>query len=199
MAKDKASSSKRRRRTFPWLGVFGATLIFLSWVFQNKTVADATGKRLYLERSQLAIDLQQMRMEHWNAIYLQEKSKPQPSDKIVRVAALKTLQSYGNIVAWSSARLQTNPLKAESDIAEKNAVQRAMETSTTAEIEADLTKSFQLENELHIAGEFASRFNAAYTDVTSTENMFTLLFLATYILGSILVGFEFMFKIQHDQ
>ena len=208
MAREKQPSAQRASQVklggswyqrFPWIAVLGSILIFVSWVFENKYANEATEERLRLERSQMAIDLQQIRMEQWQILYLQEKSKPDPDQKIVMAAAFKALQSYANLVSWSFARVRDAQSEAARDIQDKNQVQdnliRRYKAGDVAALEEDLKNVATIESQLGIAKKLSEKFNEKYAKVTARKERITWIFLAAYVLGSVMVGVDFMLKL----
>jgi len=177
-------------------------LVFLSWVFQNYFATQATEQRLRLERSQLAIDLQQSRMEQWHILYLQEKSKQEPDANTLTAASFKTLQSYLNVAAWSSVRLRENPADENADVQEKYKVHERLVTlyksGNLEALEDDLRTVIALESQLRISDIFSDEFRKRYARVEEREKRLTWLFVFTYALGSVMIGADFMLKLRRD-
>jgi hypothetical protein len=184
-------------RRFPWLPVLGSILIFVSWVFQYKYASEATEERLRLERTQTAIDLQQLRLDQWNILYLQEMSKKDADQKVILAATFKQLQSSLNLTAWSSARVD-DPAQAAQDIAEKKQAEaRLMELYKAGNFQAldsDLKKSVTIENEFNLTETLNNAFSRKYSQLVADERLKTWIFLATFILGSVMIGVDFMWR-----
>ncbi|MBA7657099.1 hypothetical protein ES703_65030 [subsurface metagenome] len=89
----------RLREYFPWLAVLGSILVFASWILQNRFTADVMQERTRLQNSQTVIDLEQLRMEQWQIMYLTEKRKQNPDPEILLPSVFKALQAYLNLSA----------------------------------------------------------------------------------------------------
>ena len=188
-----------RWRQLPWLGIVGAILIFLSWVFQNKLANDATAERLRLERAQLAIDLQQMRMNLWEIAYLQEKSKDRPNNDVLLAAAFKALQSRLNLFAWSFAAIRDDEASISRDITEKNFIQENLierfKQRNLQQLENDLSESAKIEDKHRLASTLHTKFTKKYEEIAAKEDKYTLMFILTYIIGSVMVAIDFSLKL----
>lgn len=206
MTKDPRTQRELKRtwlREFPWIGVIGSIVMFLSWILQSQFASNAAAERMRLDRSQLSIDLQQMRMESWQAIYMQEKAKAEPNKSILLASAYKTLQSQLNLAAWASARIREKESDAGSDISQKNAVQAALakmyRDQDLAALEDDLRKSANVLNQLNVIENFNSKFEERMTDVRRQEQWFTLLFSGLYVLGTFMLGVQFLLKFRAER
>lgn len=83
-----------------WPAAWGAALILISFVAQNGLLPIYVDEARRLERSQLAIGIEQARRDMWHAVYLREKEK-KPLSFAGGVAAVNTLQANKTILAWS--------------------------------------------------------------------------------------------------
>jgi hypothetical protein len=188
-------------KKLPWLTVIGAVAMFLSWILQYHFAAEATGARLYLERSQLSIDLQQIRMEQWHILYLQEKAKPTPDQQVLLASAFKSLQAYLNLAAWSSARVREDDVSAAKDIDEKNAVQVNLialyKAGDLNALEKDLRTTGLIESRFDLANIWGAAFHKKLYEVKCRENRYTMLFVSTFALGGLVAAWDFMSRIRN--
>ncbi|PZR84980.1 MAG: hypothetical protein DLM68_11630 [Hyphomicrobiales bacterium] len=51
-----------------------------------------------------------------------------------------------------------------------------------------------IESQLGLSDRFAAQFKKRYAKVSEDEKRFTLLFISTYLLGSVMIGTDFMLK-----
>jgi len=126
---------------------------------------------------------------------MQEKSKKDPDQKVILAAAFKQLQCLLNLTAWSSARVD-DPAQAARDISEKNQVEARLmdlyKTGNLQALESDLQKSVTVDNELNLVEKFNDAFNRKYDQLVADERIKTRIFLAAFVLGSVMIGMDFM-------
>jgi len=167
-------------------------------MLQNKYTGEATADRLRLERSQLTIDLQQMRMEQWQIAYMQEKAKQQPNSAVLLAAAFKALQAKANLAAWSSARVSEEQSDAAAAIQGIQPVRlglaKLFKEGNLQALEDDLHSSAALDSELGITELFTEKFKERYARISEREDRLTWFFVLTYILGSMMIGADFVLK-----
>jgi hypothetical protein len=190
------SDKARGRRDWPWLTAIGAVLMFCSWICQNQFAAQFSEERQRLERTQLSIDLAQLRMEQWQVVYMQEKAKSNPDSKILLAASFKALQAHLNAVAWSSAGGREDEAQAAQDIYSKNVVQgKLAERYKHGELEAlekDLNESAAIENQLDVVGNLTEDFVKKFARTRQLENWCTTLFIIMFALGSFVAALDFV-------
>jgi len=100
-------------RIFPWIGLLGVVLLFGAWVLQNKVTADLAQERAELDRSQLTVDLQQLRLEAWTRMYNEQLTADRKNQELLGMSAAKALQAYTQIVFYSDLRVETDETKKE--------------------------------------------------------------------------------------
>ncbi len=185
-------------KNYPWLGICGAILIFLSWFYQNQLLSSATEKKIKLENTQISIDLQEIRMEMWHKAYIEEVTKQKPDTQTLLNASFKTLQSFLNIMAWSSVRLRSNELDKQNDIKEKHLTQDNLtkwyQSKNLNALETDLGTAIKRVNELGIDDKFAMEYGRKLAEIDLNVKLYSRLYIFLYVIGSILVGLDFMLK-----
>jgi len=189
---------KECSRNYPWLGISGAILIFLSWFYQNQLLSSATEDKIRLENTQISIDLQEIRMEMWHNAYVEEKTKQKPDTQILLNTSFKTLQSFLNIIAWSSVRLRDNELDKQSDIKGKYLTQNNLtkwyQNKNLNSLETDLATAIKRVNELGIEDNFSIEYGRKLAEIDANVKLYSRLYIFLYVIGSVLLGFEFMLK-----
>jgi hypothetical protein len=203
MAKEKHSSSQSSKERNPgrpwygrirWLFALGSILMSLSWVFQYKFATDANAERSQLEQSQTIVDISELRMDQWEILYLQEKSKKDPDQTILLVAAFKELQSLYNLMSDASARVRSDDAQIANDIAVKNQAQVEIADLYAAgnlvALESYLQKSATVAN--YTGPKFNNAFSHKYFEVLEHEQRMTWTFLTLFILGSLLIGVDYV-------
>ncbi|MDE5421345.1 hypothetical protein L3073_03920 [Ancylomarina sp. DW003] len=190
-------------RNYPWLGIIGSILIFLSWVYQNQLLSTATEERIKLENTQISIDLQEIRMEMWHKAYVEEKTKQNPDTQILLNTSFKTLQSYLNIIAWSSIRTRNDELDKQKDIKGKyltlDTLTKWYQSKNLKALETDLGTVIKRENELRFEDQFANKYGKKLVEIDLTVKLYTRLFIILFAIGSILIGLDFMLKLNKDR
>lgn len=190
-------------KNYPWLGIIGAFLIFLSWVYQNQLLSTATEEKIKLENTQISIDLQEIRMEMWHKAYVEEKTKQKPDTQILLNASFKTLQSYLNIIAWSSVRVRNNELNKQKDIKGKylalESITNWYQSKNLKALETDLGTAIKRENELRFENLISNKYGKKLAEIDLNLKLYTRLFIILYVIGSILVGLEFMLKLNKNR
>jgi hypothetical protein len=192
---------KKRRakawyRHIPWIAVGGAVLIFVSWILQNHYSRKWSGEVQDLINRQLTLDVQQLRMEMWNAAFIFESSRMPVNKEALGVAAFKMVQAMANMSAWSADRFADSESRLESIYNAKARLKKRAEgflkdraydsliTVMHAMIDAD--NSLQLSN---IESQAAVLLRNKIEKKTIIANVF---FVLTYALGSVLIGYQWM-------
>ena len=190
-------------KNYPWLGNVGGILIFLSWIYQNQLLSNATEERIKLENTQTAIDLQEVRMEMWHKAYVDEKTKQNPDTQILLNTTFKTLQSYLNILAWSSVRIKDNEFDKRNAIEEKYLAQETLtkwyQNKDLKALETDLGTVIKRENETRFQKQLTEEYGKRLVKIDEKEKRYTRLFIFLYVFGSMLIGLEFMLKLNKDK
>ncbi len=97
-------------RPIPWLTLVGSLLIFASWLTQNWLKVHWEGEKAKLERSQLAVDIEQNRMDEWTNTLWQELHREKPSKEVLGLSAQKIIETSSNLSAWIRGRLMDDPV-----------------------------------------------------------------------------------------
>ncbi|MCX6258547.1 MAG: hypothetical protein NTW49_11725 [Bacteroidia bacterium] len=188
-------------KNYPWIAMLGAFLIFLSWILQNYFNSSRIDEKLQMNQTQMMIDLQQIRFEHWQSIYIIEKRKIKPDTTIMLGAIFKTLQSYQNLVAWSAARVNKSDEKVAEIINLKNLTQVALaqlyQSRNLNALETDLSKCIETENATNFSSIMTDKFVDKYSNNENSLRIYSVLFLISYIIGSLLIGLDFMIRINN--
>ena len=182
-------------RVMPWFSVVGSILFFASWILQNRFASRWTEQRLHLERGQLVIDVQEVRMEQWQIPFLQERYKREPDKRLLAASALKLIQSLSNLNYWSAARVATGPT-AEKLIGEKNALQdKALELYRDGQVDA-LVKLYEsstvISNRMQIPEVTTQAFGDRLREVNRNEDWYNVTFFITYCIGTLMIGWEWV-------
>lgn len=118
-----ARLSRKWFRKVPWVTLMGSLLIFASWLTQNWLKAHWENEKSKLERSQLAVDIEQNRMDEWTNALWQELHKEKPSKEVLGLSALKIIETSSNLSAWIRGRLMDDPAAYRDTIQKKKQLQ----------------------------------------------------------------------------
>ena len=111
----------------PWLTLMGSLMIFASWLTQNWLKVHWEGEKAKLERSQLAVDIEQNRTDEWTNTLWQELHKEKPSKEVLGLSALKIIETSSNLSAWIRGRLMDDPVAYSRIIQNKSNCRRMQE------------------------------------------------------------------------
>jgi hypothetical protein len=166
----------------------------LSWVFQYKFATDANAERSQLEQSKTNVDIAELRMDQWEILYLQEKHKKDPDQTILLLAAFKELQSLYNLMSEASVRVRSDDVQVAKDISVKNQAQSEIADLYAAgnlvALESYLRESATVAN--YVGHKFNNAFSNKYSEVLQHEQRMTWTFLTLFILGSLLIGVDYV-------
>lgn len=172
-----------------WPAAWGAALIFLSFIAQNALLPVYVDEARRLERSQLAISLEQARRDMWHSVYLTEKAQ-KPLSSAGAVALVSFLEANKTILAWSFGRTSDDAGAYEGKLqSRERTVQQArvlLASGKLEELEA-LALASGIETAV-VLPEDDQRFFDAITSARRGEKMWNIIFLITYTAGALLVG-----------
>lgn len=129
---------------------------------------------------------------------MEEKAKSQPDSKVLLAATFKALQADANLAAWSAARVRDENDDAKLDVQAiahvRDSLTKLYKEGNLTALEADLNTVVQLDDKLGMADFLTDKFKERYAKVSEKERSLTLLFILTYVLGSIMVGVDFVLQ-----
>jgi hypothetical protein len=191
-----AKSPRKLFRRIPWLTLMGSLLIFASWLTQNWLKVHWESEKAKLERSQLAVDIEQNRMDEWTNTLWQELHREKPSKEVLALSALKIIETSSNLSAWIRGRLMDDPVAYRGIIEKKKQLQadaRAMFEKGDYDNVVNASQYLQLlmrDTDDEAMEQFGYRVDA----VNRSQRRYDSIFLLAYILGSGLLAFEYVRK-----
>ena len=195
-------TSRKWYRKIPWLTLIGSLLIFASWLTQNWLKVRWENEKARLERSQLAVDIEQTRMDEWTNTLWQELHKEKPSREVLGLSALKIIETSSNLSAWIRGRLMDDPASYADVIQKKKALQsnaRVMFEKGDYENVVKASQYLQLLMK-DVDDEAMEHFGYRVSEVNRSQQSYDSIFLFAYIVGSALLAFEYVRKkLRHDQ
>ena len=191
-----ASAPRHRSWWITTLTAVGSTLLLGSFISQNYYKSRWSDERARLARSQLVVDVAEVRMEHWQTLLRSEQSRPAPDQELLKLAALKYIESLGNLEAWAAVKTMQDVRAANLMLGVKNAItKRAQDVYRRG----DLRELIRLANQLGASVkdldekfDLNERFKTLVDAVNAEEAWWDRMYMSAYIVGSIIVGTAFL-------
>lgn len=200
---------KRRRPTLLTVcNAIGGAILFSSFIAQNYFMSEWSQQRERLTLSQLAVELQQLRFEHWQNARLaavQQSIEPtgqrriEPNAPLLELATFKSIQALVNLDRLTSVRaavdgdearrarqLHADDLSKASSLFGRNSLDSLNELTEMAN---RLEESIQARAELQHPN---ARFEALYSAVLDEEGWWNTFFLWAYIAGSTVLAAAYL-------
>lgn len=176
--------------------ICGSVLLFAAFVAQNYYKAVWSEEKARLARSQLAIDVAEVRMEHWLAILLAEQRKPSPDPEILKAVTFKFIVAFSNLEAWAAVRTMEDAMASEMVLSSKNKYHEQARNLWKA---SDLDGLTRLANKLIAVArnveqsvDLNARFLKLYDQVRRDEAFWDKVYLLAYVIGSLLLGVAYL-------
>ena len=191
---DDSTATLKWYQKLSWFIVFGAVLIFASWISQNYFKTQWSEQKSELDRFQTAILISEMMATQWELFYLQEASKNSPENSFVGLAAIKHIEANLFLPAW----LEKSIVKDEAEYQRKLAILDRID-----ELSKNLYKEKKFKELMHLSDEAKEKANELQTDLSKTyharlkqvveqEKFWSYTFLIAYVVGSFLLGFGYL-------
>lgn len=87
------------------LTFLGGATLFGAWIAQNRLQARWLEKRLYLERTQLLVQINQNTAEMWQIQLNLESTRQPQNEELLRSAAYNFVKSVTTLLAWEESRV----------------------------------------------------------------------------------------------
>ena len=176
--------------------VAGSVLLFVSWVAQNYQQSTWADERQRLMRSQSVLDVGEVRMEHWLALFMAEKAKVIPDRKLLGAYGYKLLQSDRNLAAWGAVRLEKDGA-AVSRIFQKRddllgVAYRLYQEEKTEDLVRLVEQTLDATIKAGVVERDTQRFFDAVDVVNQQEEFWNRTFLLSYVLGALLIGVAYL-------
>jgi len=182
----------------PWLTVIGSALLFISFISQNHYKALWTTETQRLQRSQMVIDIAELRMEKWLITFIQERRKPIPDKEMLGAYAAKLIKCNGNLLAWADARVAQDSTESRAAFEARDRLNlKADELLKNKDYEkiAELAeKILYFQTVFDIDKKQTSEFFKKINAVNEEENTWDQRFYYAYILGSLMIGAQYIIQ-----
>lgn len=174
------------------LQAVGTLMIFCSWLADNHFGSRWVDDRIRLDRSQLAIDVQEVREEHWRAVYLDEVSKEHPSRTRLGEAGMRYIEANQNLSVWGALRVADDPAEAESFKRRRDSlrvISRMFVAQGRLDSLAALIDRITMEgNRNQESVVMTQMFFAKVNEVTAKRDLWRDIFFWSFVAGSVLLA-----------
>jgi hypothetical protein len=137
----------------------------------------------------MLISVEEGHLSQWFAVLVIEQNKDSPKDAILLDASLKAAQHQLNILTWATARVN-DPATHPELMREKHNVEEALsivygkhDTKQLIPLLNSMTQTANTKGE-----ELIATFNHRYDKARRGAAFWRLVFLAAYVIGSLLIG-----------
>jgi hypothetical protein len=172
---------------------WGSALLFVAFIAQNAIMPLWTDEVRRLERSQLAIDIETARRDLW-VVAFADASRTKADPELVATFLVRVLEANKRLLSWSAGRIaqsaeEYSKILADRDITIERARQlaKSRDPSALLPMAARAAKDTEVLLPLH-----DEKFFEAVDDARSRETRWYWTFVGMYVVGSALVGFDFV-------
>jgi hypothetical protein len=169
----------------------GATILFASWIAQNYYQAKWADERIYLEKTQSLVEMEQGNASMWQIQLNLEGAKQPRNDGLLAVAAYNLILSLTKLIAWEESRVS-------------GGAQRPIEVKNFShDVARRLLEKGDVEgllNQLKLVNQAKQKFqkdlDAQYSEQMDRARQrmeeWNKRFLSLYVIGSLLLGMRYI-------
>jgi hypothetical protein len=178
------------------LAIIGGITLFSSWIVEKKYESEWVNKKQNLERSQLVIDITEVRRSNYEVAYNIEAQKKNQDITTITFIQVGLCRTYMDLLSWSKGRITDDSgkynkiVQLKKEIDEENINSFKSGNYNQVHLNFDMVKATFEAEYLKLDNNFATKVD----EVDSNQKFWNNIFTSLYFLGSILVGISFILE-----
>lgn len=184
-----ANLDRKRAGIVLVLTALGITILFSSWIAQNYFKARWLDERLYLEKTQLLIEIETANAQRWQRELNSEAFRIPRNTILYSDAAYNFTRSITTIIAWEEARVAEEEYKATPIIVKNLMHAKAKELFDKRDLNGLLklaSDAGQVQNDF--IKELDEKYSLQLNKARDRSSLWDSIFILFYVIGSLLIG-----------